>query len=123
MRRVISAILLVCLIFSMLPLVQLVSAETPVTYVLDTDGIDVGETYLIVRVSSSWLGTNIMALDSSNTSQFVYTKLKENQLSNGTIAYVDGFEALEWTVESSGDAINGHYLVHNEVFGHYYHHP
>ena len=114
MKRVISAILLVCLIFSMLPLVQLVSAETPVTYVLDTDGIDVGETYLIVRVSSSWLGTNIMALDSSNTSQFVYTKLKENQLSNGTIAYVDGFEALEWTVESSGDAINGHYLVHNE---------
>ena len=112
MRKLIAFVLLICTVLTLLPPVQFAQAAE-VTYELDTDGIDVGATYLVVRMSSSWLGTNIMALDSGNA-EGVYTKLKESQLATGTIAYVDGFEALEWTVESSGDATNKHYLVHKE---------
>lgn len=120
LKRMLSSILLLCMIFSMMPPVQFASAETPITYVLDTDGIDPGATYIIVRKISSWLGNSIVALDGSDTPGKIYSKLKENQLEGDQITYVDGFEALEWTVESYDDAVNQYSLVHKEADGNRY---
>ena len=120
LKRMLSSILLLCMIFSMMPPVQFASAETPITYVLDTDGIDPGATYIIVRKISSWPGNSIVALDGSDTPGKINSKLKENQLEGDQITYVDGFEALEWTVESYDDAVNQYSLVHKEADGNRY---
>ena len=118
MKRVISAILLVCLIFSMLPPVQKVSAETPITYELDTDGIiDPGQTYIIVKKGTSLFGSYIVALDGSREPRDVYTSLKASNFNGNTLTYVDGFEVMEWTVETYDDATNRYSLVHKEASG------
>ena len=52
-RRILSVILLFCMIATMLPPMQFVSAASAVTYELDTDGIDYGAEYLIVSGTSA----------------------------------------------------------------------
>ena len=122
-KRLLSAIMLFCLIISMLPPVQLVSAETPVTYELDTDGvIDEGDTYLILRRISSFIGKYLISFDGSKSGGFTYSQLiKESHINGNTIAYFDGLEALEWTVEAyAGDAVNAYSLVHKGETGNRY---
>ena len=92
-RRIISAILLLCMIVSLIPPV---SAETGVTYVLDKDGIEAGETYLIVR--ASMFGSPTTLRGDGNVSSVV------KSTGSDTLTYVDGMELCEWTVEEyAGD--------------------
>ena len=47
-KRWISAVMMLCIIASMIPMIPRAAASSGATYVLDTDGIDYGEEYLIV---------------------------------------------------------------------------
>ena len=75
-RRIISAVLLFCIMISLMPPIQITRAATTAPrYVLDTDGIDVGATYLI-------LNTNLNG--SRNAMRFYY--LSKNSSSPKTQA-------------------------------------
>ena len=73
-KRMIAFVLTVCMFFSLLPPVQIVhAAETIRRYELDTDGIDVGATYLIVNTSTAGSG---------NALRFYYNSYWERDLRN-----------------------------------------
>ena len=113
MKRMISLALLLCLLISLLPPVQLVSAaKVAYRYVLDTDGLDIGDTYLIVDTKTAG---NANVLSRNNTSI-----LNQNLTvqTDGDITYIDaGFSMLEnchfvfsGNVNSAKASCGGYYL-------------
>ena len=116
MKRVISAILLFCMIASMLPPVQMASAETQeVTYELDTDGIDIGATYLILR-QNAWT-QKIITLRGDGIAGECSEAI--TKIDGTKISYFYGVEALEWTIESytGNNAENSVSIVHKHKNG------
>lgn len=115
MKRVISAILLFCMIVSILPPVQIVSAANEVTYELDTDGIDIGATYLILR-QNAWTG-KIITLRGDGIAGDCSEAI--TKIDGTVIPYFNGVEALEWTIESymGNNAENPISIVHKHKNG------
>ena len=76
-KRMIAFVLTVCMVFSLLPPVQIAyAAETIQRYELDTDGIDVGATYLIVNAGTAGSG---------NALRFYYSSMWSRDLRNQTL--------------------------------------
>ena len=76
-KRVVSAVLLLCLLVTLLPAMSFVrAAEVVQRYVLDTDGIDVGATYLIVNTNATGTG---------NALRFYYGSSSSRDLRNQTV--------------------------------------
>ena len=74
LKRMIAFTLFVCLFISLLPPVQVVkAAEVTQRYELDTDGIDVGATYLIVNAGVAGEG---------NALRFYYDSMWSRDLRN-----------------------------------------
>ena len=117
LKRFVSMVLLFCIMISLLPPVQIArAAETTYRYELDTDGIDVGATYLIVNRNSSngyalkfhYASTNDRALKSQSV-----TVRKD---ADGTIYIESGFEnetvcQFQFTGSTSGAIVHGDYCV------------
>ncbi len=90
-KRVASFVLLLCMMVTFLPPMQVAKAADVVhRYELDTDGIDVGATYLIVN-SSSVATCNALKF---STSGFQNQQIVVQSDENGT-KYIDGFTGEE----------------------------
>ena len=77
LRKVLSAIVLLCMIATMLPPLQFIkAAEVTQRYELDTDGIDPGATYLIV---------NAGAAGNANALRFYYNNYWNRDFRNQTL--------------------------------------
>ena len=117
-KRIISAVLLLCIIVTLLPSFSFAKAAETVEYVLDTDGLDDGAEYLIVK-------------DATVNGQYGYFALNGAALTavcsplttlNGTtIGAFDGIENYLWLFESNGDdtyslSHNGKYLDFSPLY-------
>ena len=117
MKRIISFVLFLCIVATLLPPVQVTrAAEVTQRYVLDTDGIDPGATYLIVNTASAGTG---------NALRFYYQNSRTRDFRNQTltvkqedgVAYIDsGFtnEAdcqFQFSSASAGNITHGEYSV------------
>ena len=96
-RRIISFILLLVMIASMLPMEYIVSAAPRAIYELDTDGIDAGAEYLLVKSS----GNSHYALQGSDSTNPGATS--KVQLDGDQVVAFDGVENYLWTMEDNGD--------------------
>lgn len=92
-----------------------IPGETKVYYVLDTDGLDVGETYLIVSRNSNGDG---YALNKSPGRTSVTVSSGNVDGNTGNETYITGSHAEEeWTVASSGSGYtfkNGNNYLQND---------
>ena len=69
-RRIVSVLLLLCVIISLLPSISFTRAATVNRrYELDTDGIDIGATYLIVNTKDTGTGNALRFNFSSNSNR------------------------------------------------------
>lgn len=96
-RRVVSALLFLCVVLSMLPPMQFTrAAEVTQRYELDTDGIDVGATYLIVNSGSDGTG---------NALRFYYSNSWNRDFRNQslTIQSKDGIRYIETGFANEAD--------------------
>ncbi len=87
--RIVSVVLLFCLIVSLLPSMNFTrAAEVTQRYELDTDGIDIGATYLIVNTGSAGEG---------NALRFYYNNSWNRDLRNQsvTVKTEDGIQYIE----------------------------
>lgn len=109
LKRMISMILLLCMIISMLPPVQPVSAAAEYQYILDTDGIDVGSQYLIV----SGTGTQADALMMNPSATWRSSVAAVSVSGGNAIGSFSNENACLWTFSSSTNgtvSCNGYYL-------------
>ncbi len=97
-RRIISVILLFAMIVAMIPVEYMVSAAPRATYVLDTDGIDVGEEYLLVQKASNQ--NTYYALQGADSTKPGATT--EVQLDGDQVIDFGGIENYLWTIEDNG---------------------
>ena len=97
-RRIISIILLLAMFASVIPMEYIVSAAPSAIYVLDTDGIDAGEEYLIVKGNDN--KTEYYALQGADsTAPGATTKV---QLDGDQVIAFDGIENYLWMMEDNG---------------------
>lgn len=112
-KKLVSSVLVLCMIFTMLPLTPITAFAAESTagykYVLDKDGIDVGAKYLIVSGTVS--NAQALRLDTSKIWQASSTDVT---VINGE--YIDAFDDDSnclWTFSSPTNgtvSCNGHYL-------------
>ena len=97
-KKSVSVILLLCMIISMLPPVQIThAAEITQRYELDTDGIDVGAQYLIVSGTGS--SAQALRMDSSTIWQSSSTAVTVHN--GNTIESFPAENACVWTFSSA----------------------
>ena len=102
-KRVIAFALFLCMTISLLPPVQLASAAVSQRYELDTDGIDVGATYLIVNTGTAGSANALMFKSNSS-----FQKQALTVKSGDGVTYIDtGFTnedecQFQFTGTSSG---------------------
>ena len=97
MKRMLAAILAICLFASLLPVVPITHAANVVQrYELDTDGIDVGATYLIVNVGSA---------GDAHALKFYYQNSQKRDLQDQTltIKQEDGVKFIETGFSNEAD--------------------
>lgn len=112
-KKLVSSVLVVCMIFTMLPLTSITAFAAESTagykYVLDKDGIDVGAKYLIV--SGTVTNSSALRMDTSTIWQSSKTDVT---VVNGE--YIDAFNGEAnclWSFSSPTNgtvSCNGHYL-------------
>ena len=116
-KRVVSAVLLLCLLVTLLPAMSFVrAAEVVQRYVLDTDGIDVGATYLIVNTNATGTGNALLFYYGSSSSRDLrnQTVTIEN---DGTTTYISAGFTNEATCQfqfsgtKTGRITHGSYSV------------
>ena len=109
-RRVIAFVLFVCLTVSLMPPVQFAkAAEAEYRYELDTDGIDPGETYLIVNTSAKG-SANVLRDNGRSTLQKQAVTIQTDD--EGTPYIETGFSnetqcQFQFTGATSGKAVVG----------------
>ena len=96
MKGILSIVLSLCILLSLVPAQVFAQERAGVSYVLDTDGIDVGATYVILR-QNAW-SQKIIALSGDGKAGDCSEAIQS--ISVTAIPYFEGVEALEWTVES-----------------------
>ena len=96
-RRIISMILLLAMIVSVIPIEYMVSAAPSAIYVLDTDGIDAGAEYLLVKGNKN----GDYALQGEGSAMPGDTS--KVQLDGDQVITFDGIENHLWTMEDNGD--------------------
>ena len=107
LKRILSSILLLCMIVSMLPPVQKVSAATVVTYELETGAIDPNGEYLIV----SGTGATAYALNGKNAPGGATAVTVEN---GTTIHVFEGQENCLWSFEEV--LTDTYYIKNNDCY-------
>ena len=117
MKRIISAILLLCMIVSLMPPVLRVSAVPQYQYVLDTDGIDAGAQYLIV----SGTGARAEALMLNSATTWQSSAMAVSVTDGNTIASFANENACLWTFSSgtNGTVSSNGYYLNIEQYTHY----
>jgi len=96
-KGLVSVLLLLCMVVSLLPPVQFIqAAEITQRYELDTDGIDIGATYLIVNTGSAGTG---------NALRFYYSNAWNRDFRNQslTIQSQDGVQYIETGFTNEAD--------------------
>ena len=93
-KRILSFLLLLSMVLSLAPMVQIAkAAETVYRYELDTDGIDPGATYLIVNTSAAG-SANAMMFYYKNRNQADFRNQKVTIQSDDGVTYIDtGFSS------------------------------
>ena len=116
-KRIIAFVLFLCLFVSLLPPVQITyAAEVTVRYELDTDGIDVGATYLIVNTINAGNG-NALRFYYGGTNNRDFQNQALTVKSGDGIVYIDsGFTneencQFQFTGASAGRITHGDYSV------------
>ena len=114
-KRLIAFALLMCMFISLLPPVQFAHAAVIQRYELDTDGIDVGATYLIVNTKTAGTGNALRFYYSTWSRDFRNQTLTVQ--SEGGISFIEpGFTneedcQFQFTGSASGDITHGNYEV------------
>ncbi|MBE6982354.1 MAG: hypothetical protein E7437_08555 [Ruminococcaceae bacterium] len=117
-KRIMSLALLLCMVISLLPPMQLTrAAEITQRYELDTDGIDPGATYLIVNTGTAGSGNALRFHYSSIWDRDFYNQTLQVQTDEEGVRYIaPGFanEAdcqFQFSAENSGAITHGNYSV------------
>ncbi len=117
-RRVVSALLFLCVVLSMLPPMQFTrAAEVHQRYELDTDGIDVGATYLILGSGSTGTQYAFKFYYASNHNRSFQKQAVTVQADNEGKLYVNtGFTSeadcqFQFTSDRRGMITHGDYSV------------
>ena len=116
-RKGISILLLFCIMLSLLPSVQWAKGAGVIRrYELDTDGIDVGATYLIVNTNSAGAANALKFYYSSNNSRDLRNQTL-SVLSDGSARYIEtGFTGeadcqFQFSGATTGRITHGNYTV------------
>ena len=119
MKRILALTLTLSILLSLLPLVQFTkAAEVVQRYELDTDGIDVGATYLIVNTATVGTG-NALSFNYGNSSSsrgFLNQTLQVQTDENGKRYIPTGFTneancTFQFSGTNSGKITHGNYAV------------
>ena len=111
-KRIVAALLLLCMVLTMVSPVQLVQAaagDASYQYVLDTDGIDVGAQYLIV----SGTGSSEAALRMDPSTPWKTSLSNVTVQGGNTISAFTNDYNCQWTFSSASNGTvysNGYYL-------------
>ena len=117
LNRGIAFILTVCIVLSLLPPIQFVGAADVVQrYELDTDGIDVGATYLIVNAGTAGSGNALRFYYSSMWSRDLRNQALEIKNEDGIVFIETEFtnEAdcqFQFTGANAGSVTHGNYIL------------
>ena len=118
MKKFLAFALFLCLIISLLPPVQFTKAAQVVQrYELDTDGIDVGATYLIVNAGTAGEGNALKFYYQNNNNRDLRNQtLSIQKDSDGVVYIAPGFanEAdcqFQFTGATSGKISHGNYTL------------
>ena len=120
LRRIFAFVLCLCLLTSMLPTVQFAkAAEITQRYELDTDGIDVGATYLIVNAGTAGDGNALRFYYNSYWSRDLRNQSLQIQSEDGVVFIDAGFtnEAdcqFQFTGAGAGSVTHGDYNLNLE---------
>ena len=102
-KRGIALFLTLCTLLAVMPPVQFVhAAEVTQRYELDTDGIDVGATYLIVNAGTAGSGNGLMFYYYSSSSRDLHNQALTIMQEDGGILPVAPKEAIELMTEFTG---------------------
>ena len=116
-KRIVSAVLLLCLLVTLLPAMSFVrAAEVVQRYVLDTDGIDVGATYLIVNTNATGTGNALKFYYSSNSSRDLRNQTVTIESDGSTVYIAAGFAnetdcQFQFSGTNTGRITHGSYSV------------
>ena len=117
LKRLLSLILSLCLLVSLLPSMQFVhAAEVTQRYELDTDGIDVGATYLIVNAGTAGSGNALRFYYNSTWSRDLRNQALTIKNEDGAVFIETGFTneddcQFQFTGASAGLVAHGNYSL------------
>lgn len=117
LKRFLSLILSLCLLVSLLPSMQFVhAAEVIQRYELDTDGIDVGATYLIVNAGTAGSGNALRFYYNSTWSRDLRNQALTIKNEDGAVFIETGFTneddcQFQFTGASAGLVTHGNYSL------------